>query len=195
MTIAPIVTLLHRRGPAAVHWPAFVDALIAVSARVIAVVVDAVDAMLRGWSLPHVAIKIQEVLKPAITYSNSPTTPISKSRMVNIKTSLLHSAPAGIFYGRTAHSVGCGVSIIALRFILEASATFGISAFETLAKPYCDISAITSTLPKRPVIAKSCELNNYQSEKTLSPDVFRSHRNLDKLRISHDVTPIWLRSG
>lgn len=86
-----VVPLLQGCGPAAIPR------------LVIAVIVDAVDAVMRRWARPHIFNKSSEGV-PALAESYSSATPVSKARRLRIIATLLHRAPY-IVFGRAVAAV------------------------------------------------------------------------------------------
>lgn len=62
---ASILALLHSTCPFAIRRPSVFDALIAVAARIIAIIVFAFDAVITGWFIAHVRHEANKGIKPS----------------------------------------------------------------------------------------------------------------------------------
>lgn len=68
-----------------------------VSGFVMAVVVDAIQRMIRGWSWAHIGQKGGEVLRPLATDADPPCAVALPRRVPRIATSLFHATPSPVF--------------------------------------------------------------------------------------------------
>src|SRR5258708_12147525 len=82
---APVEGLLRLRGPAAV------------AGFVVAVVLDAVDRVLRRRSRPHVRVERRVVVEPTIAHQDAAASVVLVALVVRIEAAFLHRTPDCIF--------------------------------------------------------------------------------------------------
>jgi hypothetical protein len=177
MVTASVSALLFGRCPAAIRWPAVRQALCALAARVVPVVVNAVNLMRPARTRPHVGKKIGKAIQslPTPTHLDSTPAPVAPLFMLSVCTSLVYLAPRAICNGM-AHSVGSP----------ETAARFGVAGFQA-AGPYGFLRTALAAAPPPGCAVFDKRQPEYRQpiERWASGQVLEICGALDRLARSH----------
>ncbi len=113
---------------------------------VMAVIVDAVQGMLRRGAVPHVGVKLSERSTPTRTHANPAAPVIRKAVVLRVFAPLDHVRPRPIF-GRAVLPVRPLVNLIP--FSTQTSARLSIAHFQIMGRDVFQGSAVAETLPFR----------------------------------------------
>lgn len=137
--LASVLALLHGCRPLAIGFPAVCNAFIAMSARIIAVIVYAFDAVFAGRLLSHVSQKVRKRSAPPVAHANiSFAIPVVAS-VVGVIASRLHFLPGAVFCGFVASSLSAA----------KAAARLSRSFAELSSSHDGRVSALALTQPAR----------------------------------------------
>lgn len=129
-----VLSLLHSSRPFAVRRPTIRHTLIAMSARIIPVVVDPLNAVFSGRFLPNVCHEIDERVSPLMTHLNRSLPVTMVVLIVRVVAASFHLLPRRIL-GRFAHATStCSVASARLSRTLSKIPTSYCSLIPTLAK-------------------------------------------------------------
>jgi hypothetical protein len=150
---ASVLSLLHSGCPFAVRRPAIRDTFLAVTARIIAVIIYPLNAVFSGRLFTHVFQEIDERVSPLLTYMNRSIAVTMVVLIVRVVASLLHGAPRAVFSRVVPTSSTC------------AMATTGKSAtFAEFATSHNScVSAFTSAQPSG--ISRLCFFSEFDDRK------------------------------
>src|SRR5437667_4234433 len=107
---SPVAGLLKTRGPAAVSRLTTLSALFALAAGVVAVIVDAIDAVVVVGDRPHVFEEVRGRGQPALADANTSPAVVLPGRAFRVVASADHAGPGVVLdgIGLTVLSVGGG---------------------------------------------------------------------------------------
>lgn len=128
--------------------------------RVGAVIVNAIDRVIRGWARTHVRDESRIVMQPSLAHINTAATVMAKGPIAWIRTA--------IFRGRPNHVLGRQASLTAdasrgavrqiqprRRFAPDTAATFRQSIYEAWTYDLALRAALTLTQPARMLFARA----------------------------------------
>ena len=185
--------LFFFRSPPAVGEPAIRYAFVAVAARIVAVVVNAINRMFRGRFQSHIFKEIFK-LQPMFTDQNAATSIPVVAGITTTQTPSFHAIPASIF--------GCPISSVSGFvfygfFYTYAPTAFHSPAGQTGATDSKSGSVIAFTLTKphdRPtvfILPMAQELNHLNTPKSISGDVFNFRSDFAIGKITHAVVLLY----
>lgn len=143
--------LTNRHGSVVVRDVTTVGAVIALFSngrpsaivrRVIAVVVNAVDGMFRGWARSHVLIEGIKGIAPTLTNLNAPAAIARVSIYCRIVAAIQHRIPRRVF---RLPSIAVNQCVFVVQ--LQAAATAGVLRFQIIGANGHDATALTFTNP------------------------------------------------
>lgn len=164
--VAAVASLLFRGCPSAV------------GRLVVAVVVDSVKCMLRGWSRPHIS---EEVVKSQPSFANGDSSPTVTVVIwgAGVLTSSKHTAPRLVFWRPFTGlpvAVSCG----------SAPATaFTATAFQKCSSNRLHYSTFTAAEPSRVVVCNRVKRKNRPATKLLSSQVYEARTAAGRMPRSH----------
>lgn len=180
-----VARLFDPSGPAAAWSCAALLAIIAVTAIVIAVVINPVDAVLGRWPPAHVFNKGSDGLLPSLAYSNtSPSIAVVIFRFWFMAPKD-HVMP-DIVFRMVPLTVFFGVSIPLCRhFFGSTAATLRSAACQTSGEDRAFFSTVANAIPIIVLLALSCIAGDKESPKSHSRQTCLL--STDKMIFNHDL--------
>lgn len=134
---ACVLALLHSSRPFAIRWPSVCNTLIAVSARIISVVVFALYAVVAGRFLAHVRHEVDKGVKPTFANHYSASSVAVVVLCFWVVAAFFHVFPRVVFWRLVPASGACSVTTAGLDRLLSkiASRNCGCISTLTLALP------------------------------------------------------------
>ncbi len=150
-----------------------------VARLVIAVVVDAVNRMVRRWLASHVLKERHELVAPSFTDGDASSTVAGEVLIVGVVAPRSHSIPLGIFWA-LAHPVRSVRSRCA--FAHKASAGLRLLVAQRASFSVSGIAAIALAAPVNHAIESTRKPKNDPSAEALSRNVYHSHTSIIGLK-------------
>lgn len=131
-SLATIQQLLRHRGPATVVR------------RIVAVIVNAIDGMLTGWTWTEVIVKVQKAVSPPVAHRNTAAAVIAKGGRFRVVATLKHATPARIFWclRQAMRDLEC-----ASRLTVQTSTRSRLTAPQASLRFHTQTPAIAATVP------------------------------------------------
>ncbi len=160
----------------------------AVSWLVVSVIVNPLNRVATRRTFTHVSKKRRERLSPGLADCDSTPTIAWIGRIVHIETPSQHHRPRPVLR-RSVSTVSCETPDS--RFVIEAAAASSIAACQNAYRCRVELSTITPTEPLCSAGGIAPSIPKYQqSAKTLPRQVLEIVAVSDRIRISHDRTPV-----
>ncbi len=154
---------------------------------IVAIVIDAFNAVLSGRTWPHVFYECFIRISPLVAYRNATPTIMTITWRIGIVTAIFHTRPRDVSWGA---SLTVGDMPSSSTIPTEASTATSV-AYLQLPTQRCFLgTAVAFAKPLRlAMLIETSILNYQQSSKPLPSQIFDTKRNCDRISFSHDRTP------
>lgn len=174
-----ILSLLQVSCPFAIRWPAFCNTFLALSARIISVIVDAFNAVFCGRLFTHIGQELRKRVTPVFAYANPATTmPVIPSVILVVAPSL-HFFPGTVFSRLVPATGACAVTTAGNCTLLAEVGTSNNSHSATLA----------SAVPVSQSTSHFSKLEHRQLAIDIPSLVFSALGQFGRITRRHDSTP------
>lgn len=187
-----VVPLLFFCCPPAVCRPAILKAFFTLPARVMTIIINAINRMVGTWTWLHVDIKSLKRMTPSGTDLNPTTSVIWIDRIIRVGTSSYYSSPYYMFSSVRPPVRG---ALFNNSFSNQTAAAFYLSIAEYNSYCYAHLSTIA---PAPPLSLSSfcvpCSFNNKQPMKSLVSQVYKITTSFVRKNISHALSVPFIES-